>query len=81
MTRWRKSPMVNHQLRADDCRQHPGTWIEIGPYNSRMSAMGMAYSIRTAYMPQYTPVGRFETRVRLTDTGATLYARYLGPAT
>lgn len=81
MARWKKRPATNHTLRADDCRRHPGVWIEIGPYNSRYSAMATARHIRSGdTLPQYTPYGRFETMVRLTDTGALLYARYLGPA-
>ena len=36
MPRW-KRPHANHELRADDCRRHPGVWIEIGPYSSGYS--------------------------------------------
>lgn len=80
MARWKKRPTANHRLRADDCRRHPGVWIEVGLYNSRQSAQSTARHIRIPErIPHYTPAGAYETRVRLTNDGAVLYARYLGP--
>lgn len=79
MARWKKRPHANHALRAEDCRRHPRVWIEVGQYNSRMVANSMARHVRLAdRLPQYTPVGQFETRVSLNDEGAVLYARYVG---
>ncbi|HVK34056.1 MAG TPA: hypothetical protein VM428_00205 [Microlunatus sp.] len=78
MPRW-KRPHANHELRADDCRRHPGVWIEIGPYSSGYSAKSTARHINHGTLSHhYAPAGAFETRVDLTDTGATLYARYIG---
>lgn len=79
MPRWKKRPHAAHALRADDCRRHPGTWIEVGIYNSRQSAQSTARHIRLADdLPQYTPAGAFETRIALVDDGTALYARYSG---
>ncbi|MFD3535200.1 hypothetical protein [Streptomyces sp. NPDC058664] len=81
MARWKKRPTANHRLRADDCRRHPGMWIEVGVYNSRQSAESTGRHVRTAdRLPYYTPVGAFETRTELVDDGTALYARYTGDA-
>ena len=79
MARWKKRPIANHSLRADDCRRHPCVWIEVGTYNGRESALSTARHIRRAdTLPQYAPAGAFETQIRLTDDGAVVYARYMG---
>lgn len=79
--RWKKRPTANHALRADDCRRHPGMWIEIGIYNSRQSAQGVGNDIRSANrLRHYAPAGAFETRTALVDDGTALYARYTGGA-
>jgi hypothetical protein len=79
MARWKKRPLANHRLRADDCRRHPHMWIEIGTYNSTQSATSTARQIRLAErLPYYTPAGAYETRVTLTDFGAVVCARYIG---
>jgi hypothetical protein len=81
MARWKKRPIANHSLRADDCRRHPCVWIEVGTYNGRESALSTARHIRRAdTLPQYAPAGAFETRTAPVDTGTVLYARYLGGA-
>jgi hypothetical protein len=81
MARWKKRPVANHRLRADDCRRHPGMWIEVGVYNSRQSALGIASHIRLCNrIPYYTPAGAFETRTAPVDDGTALYARYTGAA-
>lgn len=81
MARWKKRPMADHALRADDCRRHPSVWIEIGSYNCSQSAKSTARQIRSGAdrLRQYQPGGAFETRVVLTEDGAVLYARYMGP--
>lgn len=79
--RWMRRRYANHALRADDCRRHPGMWIEVGIYNSGSSARSMAREIRRCNrLPYYTPAGAFETRTALVEDGAALYARYVGAA-
>ena len=79
MARWKRRPIANHRLRADDCRRHPRVWIEIGTYNSRQSAESTARHIRRAdRLPHYIPAGAYETRTAPTDYGHALYARYVG---
>lgn len=81
MARWKKRPLADHALRADDCRRHPGMWIEIGVYNSRQSAVSTARRIRLAdRLRHYAPAGAYETRTALVDDGTALYARYTGGA-
>ena len=81
MARWKKRPIADHALRADDCRRHPGMWIEVGIYNSRQSAESTARHIRTAErLRHYQPPGAYETRTALVDDGTALYARYTGAA-
>ncbi|MFB7866962.1 hypothetical protein [Streptomyces sp. NPDC056069] len=78
MARWKKRPTANHTRRAEDMRRNPGVWVEVGTYNGRQSAQSTARHIRLAdRLPQYTPVGAFETSMRLTDDGAVLYARFV----
>ena len=77
--RWRRRPVANHRLRADDCRRHPRVWIEIGSYTGSQSARRTARCIRLAdELTHYAPAGAFETQIRLTDDGAVVYARYMG---
>jgi hypothetical protein len=81
VSHWKKRPIANHAMRADDCRRHPGMWIEVGIYNSRQSAESTARHIRTAErLRYYTPAGAYETRTELVDDGTALYARYTGAA-
>lgn len=80
MARWKKRPVANHRLRADDCRRHPRVWIEIGTYGSRYSAIATARHIRIGeHIPCYFPAGAYETRTTPANDGTTtLYARYIG---
>lgn len=79
MARWKKRPIANHRLRADDMRRHPGMWIEVGVYNSRQSAMSTARHIRVAnVLRYYAPAGSFETRTAPVEYGTAVYARYTG---
>lgn len=80
MARWKRLPLANHRLRADDMRRHPGMWIEVGSYLSRQTAENVAWRVRTAYRwAYYEPAGAFETRTTPADDGTTtLYARYTG---
>ncbi|MER7908249.1 hypothetical protein [Streptomyces sp. NPDC096068] len=79
MPRGTRRPAANHTLRADDCRRHPGVWIEISVYGSTQSAKTVGRHIaRADILPQYGPPAAFETRTRLVDDGAVLEARYLG---
>jgi hypothetical protein len=79
MGRWPKRPTAAHALRADDCRRHPGVWIEVGVYRSNYSAKSTARQIRLAdRLPYYAPAGAFETRTALVDDATALYARYTG---
>ncbi|MZE53779.1 hypothetical protein GTY86_35760 [Streptomyces sp. SID5770] len=81
MPRGTRRPAAQHTLRADDCRRHPGTWIEISVYVSSQSAKTVGrHIVRANPLPQYGPPGAFETRTRLVDDGALLEARYLGGA-
>lgn len=81
MARWKKRSVANHMERAAECRRHPSVWVEIGSYNCSQSAKSTARFIRTAdeRTPQYRPAGAYQTRVRLTDDGAVVFARYTGP--
>ena len=81
MSRLIKRPLANHALRADDCRRHPGVWIEIGSYRSNISARGICNMIRKGLRtPYYLPAGSFEARTKLVDDGTVVYARYVGGA-
>ena len=81
MSRLLKRPLANHSLRADDCRRHPGVWIEVGVYRSNISARGICNMIRTGRRtPYYLPAGSFEAEARLVDDGTVVYARYVGGA-
>lgn len=81
MARWKKRPVANHRLRADDCRRHPRVWIEIGTYGSRESAQSTGRHLRRAeVLPYYAPAGAFETRTAPVANGTALYARYIGEA-
>lgn len=74
-----KHPRIDHEARAEKMKSHPGEWVKIGDYSSGDSARCTARNIKAADdFPQYVPKGAYETRVRLTDDGAVLYARYTG---
>lgn len=83
MSRLTKRPAVNHTTTAAHIKARPRTWLPVGEYRSTQSAEHMAYAIRTAYAKRqnspYAPAGSFEARTRLTEYGALLEARYIGP--
>jgi hypothetical protein len=75
--------MANHAAMAAKLRARPGEWMLVGEYSSSQSAESTANEIRTAYEKRgpspYTPAGAFQTRTRLTEFGATVWACYVGP--
>ena len=75
---------VSHRLAAEQCRSKPGTWQEIGEYQTRDSAGAIAGFIRRAdgsIGVWYQPARTFESRVERTDGGFRVDARYIGGTT
>ncbi len=81
-----KSKLVDHFAVAAICRANPGEWQDVGEYNSTSSAVGVAGTIRAAYVKAedrrsaYAPAGAFEARRELTEFGARVEARFVGVA-
>jgi len=80
MSRLAKRRNVNHTDVAATLRANPQKWHEIGEYRATTSADDTARRIRLAERaPMYEPAGSFEARVALTEFGAIVAARYVGP--
>jgi hypothetical protein len=70
---------VKHPRIAERCREQAGEWLKVGDYASDQSAYGIAHSVKTGTrIPAYAPAGAFEARIEPTETGARVYARYVG---
>jgi hypothetical protein len=85
MSRLAKRRPISHDKTAARLRSHPRMWMPVGEYRSSQSAEHMAWAVRTAYpwtraVSAYEPAGAYEARVRLTEFGAELVARYVGGA-
>ncbi len=83
MSRLAKRTPIDHDQAAARLRSRPGLWMPVGEYRSSQSAEHMAWAVRTAYpwtriVSAYEPAGAFEARVRLTEFGCELVARYVG---
>lgn len=73
-----RQPFADHAARAAEMRQAPGTWVEVGTYNSRQSALAIRRGIQCAGIPSYSPAGAFEGGVRMVEDGYAVDARYVG---
>ncbi|WP_328425939.1 hypothetical protein [Streptomyces sp. NBC_00443] len=80
-----KRKQVDHAAVAANCRANPGTWQEVGEYNSTQSAGRIVANICDAYVnpnresqSPYAPAGTFEATSILTEFGARVEARYVG---
>lgn len=70
-------PHINHQPIAAACREQPGTWIRVGTYTGRASAMVTANHIRTGHLASYRPSGAYDAEVRnVTQPEPEVWARY-----
>ncbi|MDX3520774.1 hypothetical protein [Streptomyces scabiei] len=70
---------VRHTRIAERLRDVPGKWLPVGDYANDQSAYGIAHSIKTGMrIPAYQPAGAYEARIEQTETGARVYARYVG---
>lgn len=72
---------VSHRAAAERCRQQPGEWLKVGDYANDLTAYGIVRAIvkGDGSVIAYLPAGSFEGRSEQTETGTTVYARYVGP--
>ncbi|MFJ5638703.1 hypothetical protein [Streptomyces sp. NPDC093223] len=82
----RSEEQVDHRAVAAACRANPRDWQPVGEYGSSESAKSAVRMIRGALRRSsgespYAPARTFEARHELTDAGARVEARYVGPLT
>lgn len=79
MSRLAKRRHVDHEVVAVLLKSQPGVWMEVGEYPATTTADGTAYRIRTGRRaPMYQPTGAFEARLKPTELGTLVEARYVG---
>jgi len=79
--RARKVPQADHEARAEEMRQHPRMWIQVGEYGSRSSVLGMIKFARDGErIKSYQPASAYELRIELTEFRFAVYGRYVGGA-
>jgi hypothetical protein len=80
----RRSPRADHKASAAEAEAAPGTWIHVSNYLTMFAAKQTAERIRQGIMhaqvQPYSPAEHFEANALLTDEGADLWVRYVGPA-
>lgn len=78
-TRW-GMPVANHADVAAKLRERPGRWAIVSVYSTHVSALSVAYQIRSGKLAAYRPKGAFEASARTVDGEHRVYARFVGDA-
>lgn len=76
------APRSKHAENAQELRENPGVWAQIGEYSKRASATSMVSDIKkgkTAYDPKHFDAEAVSTNVGEEDEKHYVYAQYTGP--
>jgi hypothetical protein len=80
----RRSPRADHKASAAEAEANPGTWVRVSNYLTLHAARQTVERIQQGAMQSaeqpYAPVEHFEADALLTEEGADLWVRYVGPA-
>lgn len=76
------APRSKHAENAEELKENPGVWAQIGEYSVRASATSMVSEIKkgkTAYDPKLFEAKPVSANVGEGDEKHYVYARYVGP--
>lgn len=70
-----------HKRIAASLRSRPGKWARIAEYPAPHSAYAFANRVRQGKLSSFRPAGAFEARAAASDSGGTVWVRYVGGET